>query len=42
MRRLVGEGGESAVLPTFPRNLALVSVLYISERPEMTTHERGL
>jgi hypothetical protein len=24
---------------TFPRNLALVSVLYLSERPEMTSHD---
>jgi hypothetical protein len=25
--------------PTFQRNLALVSVLYICERPEMTSHD---
>jgi hypothetical protein len=26
-------------VPTFRRNLALVSVLYSSERPEMTSHD---
>jgi hypothetical protein len=42
-RRSLAEGGNALtiqrfhVAKTFPHNLALVSVLYISERPEMTT-----
>jgi len=30
----------SAVVSTFPRNLALVSVLYIGERPELILSQR--
>src|SRR6478752_642010 len=31
--------GLAAANPIFPHNLALVSVLYLSERPQMTSHD---
>ena len=30
---------QSSELPHFPRNLALVSVLYFGERPEIAPHD---
>jgi hypothetical protein len=33
---------QSSEFPHFPRNLALVSVLYIGERPEMIFSQRGI